>query len=131
MSNQVTEQPWGREVRLVENERYTWRRLLIRSGARVSLHYHRRRIETLYVVSGRSLYQVGRLGGRMTNKILVTGDVVHHRTYDVHRHEALEDLELMEVSTPPFDDIVRIADDHGRAVPEAVWQADLTEAAEG
>ena len=32
----------------------------------------------------------------------------------IHRYEALERVELMEVSTPELDDVVRLEDDFGR-----------------
>ena len=32
----------------------------------------------------------------------------------IHRYEALERVELIEVSTPELDDVVRLEDDFGR-----------------
>ena len=45
---------------------------------------------------------------------LVTGDHRHVRTGRIHRYEAIERTELVEVSTPELDDVVRLEDDFGR-----------------
>ena len=45
---------------------------------------------------------------------LVPGDHRHVRTGRIHRYEAIERTELMEVSTPELDDVVRLEDDFGR-----------------
>ena len=36
------------------------------------------------------------------------------RTGRIHRYEAIERCELIEVSTPELDDVVRLEDDFGR-----------------
>lgn len=112
------EQPWGDEIRVCDNDRYVLRIFHIRKGARVSLHYHTKRVETLYVDAGRARYWLTRPGEATRTTILREGDVIEHQPFEVHRQEALEDLRLIEVSTPPFDDIVRIEDDYGRAEPK-------------
>lgn len=35
-----------------------------------------------------------------------------------HRFEALQDVRLVEVSSPELDDVVRLEDDYGRVVEE-------------
>ena len=42
------------------------------------------------------------------------GDARHVRTGRIHRYEAIERCELVEVSTPELDDVVRLEDDFGR-----------------
>lgn len=122
---QAIDRPWGSERLLAVTELYAWRMITLRRAARVSLHYHRQHVESLYVVQGRSRYQIGNLGEPLIERILGPGDVIHHRPYQVHRHEALEPLVLMEVSSPPFDDIVRVEDDYGRADAREVVDQDL------
>ena len=45
---------------------------------------------------------------------LVAGDHRHVPTGRIHRYEAIERTELIEVSTPELDDVVRLEDDFGR-----------------
>lgn len=111
----VFDRPWGSEILVCENEFYVLRIFDIRKGARVSLHYHTRRVETLYVDRGSARYWLQRPGEPGVERIIRAGDVIHHQPFEVHRQEALEDLRLIEVSTPPADDIVRVEDDYGRA----------------
>ena len=108
-------QPWGEEIRICDNDRYALRIFEIRKGARVSRHYHTRKIETLYVDAGSARYWIERPGEEPAELILRAGDVIEHHPFEIHRQEALEDLRLIEVCTPPMDDIVRIEDDYGRA----------------
>ena len=42
------------------------------------------------------------------------GEHRHVRTGRIHRYEAIERCELVEVSTPELDDVVRLEDDFGR-----------------
>ena len=55
------------------------------------------------------------------------GDSVHVTPQTVHRMTAIEDCDVLEVSTPELDDVVRLEDRYGRvdgslqAVP-AAWR---------
>jgi len=42
------------------------------------------------------------------------GEAWRNRPGEIHAIEALEDCEVLEVSTPDLDDVVRLADDYGR-----------------
>ena len=42
------------------------------------------------------------------------GDLRRVPTGRIHRYEAIERCELIEVSTPELDDVVRLQDDFGR-----------------
>src|SRR2546422_651885 len=48
----VVEKVWGRELWLVNNERYCSKILEISSGGYSSLHYHRVKDETFYILEG-------------------------------------------------------------------------------
>jgi mannose-6-phosphate isomerase len=45
---------------------------------------------------------------------LAAGESMRIATGRVHRFEALERCELIEVSTPELDDVIRLEDDYGR-----------------
>jgi mannose-6-phosphate isomerase len=45
---------------------------------------------------------------------LPTGSVFHIAPGRRHRFEAVEEVELLEASTPELDDVVRLEDSYGR-----------------
>lgn len=52
--------------------------------------------------------------GEVRTEELGPGEARHVPTGRIHRYEAIERCELMEVSTPELDDVVRLEDDFGR-----------------
>ncbi len=108
------EKPWGHEIIWAHTDRYVGKLLFIRKGARLSLQYHEEKDESIYVVSGRMALHLADEAG--TIRVIALGPGEHRRipTGRTHRFEALEDVEVMEVSTPELDDVVRIEDDFGR-----------------
>ena len=106
----VQDKPWGAEIWLVYTSRYAMKQIIVERGARLSLQKHRKKMETMLVVSGKAAFTIG------TKKIIAqAGDVVHVDPKTAHRVEAKAgDVELWEVSSPELGDIVRLADDYGR-----------------
>ena len=47
------DKPWGHELIWAETERYAGKILVIETGRRLSLQYHHRKHESIYVLSGR------------------------------------------------------------------------------
>ncbi len=114
MSLKVVEKPWGTETWIASNEHYICRILHIRKGESVSLQYHEKKVETLYIEEGTAEYTFQRPGEEVQTWIIKPGDVLEHRPYEIHRERALEDMKIIEISTPEIDDIVRLDDDYGR-----------------
>ncbi len=108
------DKPWGHELIWTETDRYVGKLIAITAGRRLSLQYHRAKDESIYVVSGRMILHLESDSGDLEPIPLEPGG--HHRipTGRMHRFEAVEDTELIEVSTPELDDVVRIEDDYGR-----------------
>ncbi len=102
--------PWGHELLFAKAKKYVGKILIIESGHRLSLQYHRRKHESLFVLRGR----LGlRLGRKMRTVGPGTAFTIPPRT--VHRFEAPKGrVTLLEVSTPELWDVVRIDDDYGR-----------------
>jgi len=81
----------------------------------LSLQYHEKKEETIYVLSGRlHLHIADSPDTDVTIRVLETGDSFHITPLLVHRFEAREDVVLIEVSTPELDDVVRLEDNYGR-----------------
>ena len=107
------DKPWGYEILWARTDRYVGKILHIEAGKRLSYQYHERKEETLRVQSGRMrlLYDAGE--GERTLE-MGPGDVFHVHPGTKHRMEAITDVDVIEVSTPELDDVVRLADDYGR-----------------
>lgn len=114
MSRRV-EKPWGHEEIWAETERYVGKIIAIRRDARLSLQYHEVKDEWIRVLSGRMRLELEDDAGRMVSTELARGESARIPTGRKHRFTALDDCELVEVSTPELEDVVRIDDDYGRS----------------
>ncbi|HEU5203500.1 MAG TPA: cupin domain-containing protein [Candidatus Limnocylindrales bacterium] len=106
--------PWGHELIWAHTDRYVGKVLLIETGKRLSLQRHEIKDEAIYVLSGRLRLSLEDDDGVVQTEELGPGDHRRVATGRIHRYEALERVELMEVSTPELDDVVRLEDDYGR-----------------
>jgi mannose-6-phosphate isomerase len=111
----IVTKPWGQERIWVVTDRYAGKIITIKAGRRLSLQQHREKDEAILILRGRLLFHHGPDPGSLETSILGPGD---HRRVPVglvHRFEALdEDVELVEISTPELDDVIRLEDDFGR-----------------
>ena len=108
------DKPWGHELIWVLTDRYCGKVIVIETGQRLSLQYHERKDESVYVISGRLLLHLEDDAGVMTVRELGPGDSARVPVGRRHRFEAAERVELIEVSTPELDDVIRVEDDFGR-----------------
>jgi mannose-6-phosphate isomerase-like protein (cupin superfamily) len=107
----VTEKPWGRELLLRRTPTYVVKILCVRAGCRLSLQYHEVKRETLLLGSGSALLEIHRAGEVIQHSL---DEAVEVAPGTAHRVVALEDSEIVEVSTTELDDVVRLEDDYGR-----------------
>jgi len=108
------EKPWGHELVWAQTDRYVGKILVIETGRRLSLQYHDVKDEWIRVLSGRIRLTLETADGALEERVLAPGEGVRVAPGRRHRFEALERAELIEVSTPEIDDVVRLADDFGR-----------------
>jgi len=108
------EKPWGWELVWAETDAYVGKLLFVRAGEALSLQYHERKDESWLVQEGRARLELGDVGAALETLEIAPGDAFRHRPRTVHRVTALEDLLLLEVSTPEIDDVVRLEDRYGR-----------------
>lgn len=112
--HRTVERPWGSYTVLESGERYKIKRVMLKSGAKLSLQMHHHRSEHWIVVSGTARVTVG------------------EKTYSVHPNEStyvpvstkhrLENpgkipLQIIEIQNGDYlgeDDIVRFDDEYGR-----------------
>jgi mannose-6-phosphate isomerase len=109
------EKPWGHEIIWAETDRYAGKLLHIDAGHMLSLQYHERKAESIYVMSGKlHLHTAPSPNHPVTISVLEAGESFDITTGLVHRFEAREPVLLVEVSTPELDDVVRLEDNYGR-----------------
>ena len=107
------EKPWGHELIWAHTERYVGKLLHIKAGHKLSLQYHNQKDETIHVQSGQLLFVVDE-GQGLIEKVMEPGQSYHITPLTKHRMVAVTDCDILEVSTPELDDVVRIEDAYGR-----------------
>jgi mannose-6-phosphate isomerase-like protein (cupin superfamily) len=105
--------PWGYEIIWAETERYVGKILHIAAGQKLSRQYHVKKDETFLVQAGHMDLELGEGADR---KVVHMGvqDAFHCRPGTIHRMVAVTDVDVIEVSTPELDDVVRLEDAYGR-----------------
>ncbi len=103
------DKPWGYELLFAVTKNYAGKILFIRKGEELSLQYHKKKEESIYVARG--VVEVTLEGER---SVMKGGEALHIAPNTKHRIKALEDAELFEVSTPELQDVVRLEDRYGR-----------------
>ncbi len=107
------EKPWGYELWWARTARYVGKLLHIKAGTRLSLQYHVRKDETIHLWSGDMALVLGE-GDRLVEHPMQPGDSYRVKPGAVHRMRAITDCDVLEVSTPEVEDVVRVEDDYGR-----------------
>ena len=109
------DKPWGYELRWAITDRYAGKVLHVNKGEALSLQYHERKDECQYVIRGAVDVELGVEGGELTTRRMKPGDTLHITPGTRHRITAVEDTDIVEISTPELDDVVRLEDRYGRA----------------
>ncbi len=113
MSTRV-DKPWGHELIWAKTDRYVGKILHIKAGEALSLQYHRVKDETIMVLRGRMQLVFFTDGEPPKSRELGPLEPFHITTGLRHRMIAIEDTDVLEVSTPELDDVVRLEDRYGR-----------------
>ncbi|MGA7987356.1 MAG: cupin domain-containing protein [Candidatus Dormiibacterota bacterium] len=109
------DKPWGYELRWAITDRYLGKIIHIDRGQSLSLQYHVQKDEWIFVDTGLLELQLEDDHGDMETHALTPGMSAHVRPGRRHRFVAVEDTDLIEVSSPEIDDVVRLEDSYGRA----------------
>lgn len=108
------EKPWGHELWWAWTDDYVGKILHVKSGHRLSVQYHEHKDETSYVLSGRLILFKGASADDLTQTPVEPGAQWRNLPGEIHTIEAVEDAQVLEVSTPHLDDVVRLSDSYGR-----------------
>ena len=107
------EKPWGYELHWAKTDRYVAKLIHVNKGHALSLQYHNLKDETIFLHSGKLLFEI-EIDGKLTGREMSPGERVHVTPKTVHRMTAIEDSDIFEVSTPELHDVVRLEDRYGR-----------------
>lgn len=130
---ELVSKPWGWE-KWIETKPLVLKEILTKSGFSSSIHVHKIKWETNYVIGGRGkVYtslvpldldkflrkeyiqqQIDNIIYKMECREVTIGDSYTILPGFIHKVEAVEDLHTIESSTPEVDDVVRIKDSYGR-----------------
>lgn len=111
----IVPKPWGREVVFAENDRYAGKILELEAGHCLSLQYHERKDETIYVLEGEMRLTL-KEDGVERERTMRAGESCRIRPGVIHRMQTEKTrCILVEVSSPELDDVVRLEDRYGRA----------------
>jgi mannose-6-phosphate isomerase-like protein (cupin superfamily) len=96
---------WGSEEWIVNNDEYCAKLLNFNKGARFSMHFHVKKKETWYVTKGKFYLSI--INTEDASKGLMelnVGDVFTVDRLVPHQLRAVEEGQIMEVSTQHFED---------------------------
>lgn len=100
---------WGKEILLhVVSKKFSLKLLKLKKGKAGGLQFHRKKNECGYILKGKLLIKFLNKSGKLTTKIINKGDVFHFPPKSIHQEKAITDCEIIEASTPYFNDRVRV-----------------------
>lgn len=102
MAEQIkrVEKVWGYEEWIANNDKYCGKILNLKKGFRCSIHYHKNKHETFYILAGKVLMELfdGR-GIREKIRVRPIGEVQVIEPGQKHRFTGMDDSRIIEFST--------------------------------
>lgn len=109
------EKPWGYELHWVEEHMpYMGKILHINAGKRLSLQAHDTKQETYFLINGDCNLIIENTQGNLEEISLEKGKGYTTVVGQRHRHKAITDCDIVEVSTPESGTTWRLEDDFSR-----------------
>lgn len=109
------EKPWGYELHWVpEGMPYMGKILHINAGARLSLQVHDTKQESYWLLNGECNLLMEDSTGEMETIKMQKGVGYTTHVGQKHRHQAVTDCDIVEVSTPEAGTTLRLEDDYKR-----------------
>ena len=90
---------WGSEEWLVNNALYCGKFLNLKKGHRCSMHHHKNKHETFYLLKGKNLLELN-----VGKKIMNEGELQEIVPLDKHRFTGIVDSVILEFSTHHEDE---------------------------
>jgi mannose-6-phosphate isomerase-like protein (cupin superfamily) len=92
-NHKIVKKEWGHEE-WITNRDYCGKKLVLNKGFRCSMHFHKNKDETFYILTGKVLMEIG-----MQKNIMLPGHSILIKPGQKHRFTGLENSEIMEFST--------------------------------
>lgn len=108
------DKPWGWEIVWAETPHYVAKILRVNAGKRLSLQYHDQKLETQCLLRGRAVLIVEDAAGVLQQIEMEPGKGHTIRPFQRHRLVAIDEAEIIEVSTPEIGTTFRLSDDYAR-----------------
>src|SRR2546430_13670805 len=105
--------PWGHETIWARTDQYVGKILHIKAGEALSVQYHTVKDETIYLLSGQLIYRIWENDQPKTIDLRI-GQAFWVTSGTVYQLEAITGCDVIEVSTPHLDDVIRVKDRYGR-----------------
>ncbi len=116
IKSRIISKPWGHEEIWAETDQYVAKRMYIEPAHRMSLQYHEKKEETIFVLDG--TLRIWSSESEKDYIDLPPGGIFHVSPKQIHRFGSPAGRKygtlIMEVSTPFLDDVIRLADDFSR-----------------
>lgn len=109
------QKPWGHQALWALTDSYAAKILVVGAGNRLSVQLHRQKDETSYLLSGSLRLFRGTTESKLSEREVKPGESWRVEPGQVHSIEAVINSEVLEVSTPHLDDVVRLDDRYGRS----------------
>lgn len=95
------EKGWGSELIWVTNDHYCSKFMRFKKGSKFSMHFHKEKIETWYVLEGEFVVRyIDTKDASLHEKVLRRGDVWHNDALCPHQVVCYSAGTILEVSTP-------------------------------
>jgi len=102
---EIHEKNWGRELWIHNSEKYCGKILEFNENCYFSSHFHLKKEETWYVLSGKlNMEYFDLTKAEKISKIISEGDVIHMVPGVIHKLTALSSSKILEVSTQHFEE---------------------------
>jgi mannose-6-phosphate isomerase len=109
------QKPWGYEIIWASTDTYAGKIIHINAGEALSVQYHNRKDETVFLLSGEMTYWVKLPGSAALEDMkLRAGESFRIAPGTVHYMHAVTDCDVLEASTAQLDVVVRLKDRYGR-----------------
>lgn len=92
--SEIHKKVWGSEEWIINTEKYSGKILNLSEGHRCSIHYHKKKDETFYILNGKVLIEINGV-----QKVMNEGDVQRIPPLTRHRFSGLKDSAMIEFST--------------------------------
>src|SRR5437867_11222535 len=89
------DKPWGHELIWARTDRYVGKILHIEAGHVLSLQYHDRKDESIYVLAGEIILRLQQ-GETLIERRVAKGEAFHIQPKLIHQFEAAETSDLLE-----------------------------------